>query len=49
MIHPLRQPLPDVGVIHKTLGDAVNQAYTEAEQATRDANEYVTQIRGLQN
>jgi hypothetical protein len=49
VIHPLKQPFPNVGVIHKTLSEAVDQAYAEAEQAGRDANDYVSQIRGLGN
>ena len=39
---------PNVGVIHKSISDAVHQAYTEADQAACHAAVYMQQIRGLQ-
>ena len=43
----LREPLPNPGVLHRVMANAVAEAYSAFERATAAARPWVEQIRGL--
>ncbi len=48
-VGPIRTPLPNPGVLHKTVGDAVSEAYAQARAAEAEMNPWLEQLRGLPN